>query len=134
MRAEPREQFKLLCRELETTMVKKGLRLRIALHRNRRPETFLLRAKPHATEQTYVYTETEATTTINGLLSRHGANAKDFVDEAARTAAELRRGREKCEPVVWNDPGLVISGIAPGILKRWRLRRDERLKEMPDVG
>ena len=133
MRPEPRERFKVLCRELGADIAKQGLRLRIALHQDQKPEAFLLYAIASTKTQTQVYTETKAVSIMNGLLARHGSNADQFLEEAATVGAKLRRATEKREPVVWSDPGLVISGIAPGILERWRRRRDELGKEALDV-
>ena len=134
MKAQTKGEFEALCGEVEKGFATLGMRLRIALQRDQRPEIFLLYESRRTKTGTEVYSEAEAITIMDGLLTQHQSNADLFLEHAINIAAELRRSPEEPEPVVWSEPNLVISGIAPGILDRWRSRRNDASKEKPHVG
>ncbi len=65
----------------------------------------------------------ETETAITDALKPTGATCREFLDEAAETGRRLATSRTPL-PVVWDEPALVIAGMAPGTVARWRERRD----------
>ena len=71
-----------------------------------------------------VYGEAETERAITSGLAAAGPTCREFLEEAAEAGRRLATP-EVPLPVVWDEPGLVIAGIAPGTVARWRRRRLE---------
>ena len=72
----------------------------------------------------HVYGEAETERAITSGLEAAGTTCREFLEEAAEAGRRLAMP-EVPLPVVWDEPGLVIAGIAPGTVARWRRRRLE---------
>ena len=100
-----------------------GTRLRIAVAADGDAEPFLIHASYEIDSRMHVYRKAETETAITDALKPAGATCREFLDEAAETGRRLATSRTPL-PVVWDEPALVIAGMAPGTVARWRERRD----------
>jgi hypothetical protein len=115
--------FETKCRAVTDAMERIGTRLRIAVAADGDAEPFLIRARYEIDSRMHVYRKAETETAVTDALKPTGATCREFLDEAAETGRRLATSRTPL-PVVWDEPALVIAGMAPGTLARWRERRD----------
>ena len=123
-RAEAPARFQANCRTLADAIAKTGTRLRIALTAETGAEPFLIHARYDIGSRMHVYGEAETERAITSGLEAAGSTCRGFLEEAAEAGRRLATP-EVPLPVVWDEPGLVIAGIAPGTVARWRRRRLE---------
>ena len=71
-----------------------------------------------------VYGEAEAERAITSGLEPAGSTCREFLEEAAEAGRRLAMPK-LLPPVVWDEPALVIAGMAPGTVARGRRRRLE---------
>ena len=116
--------FKAKCRAVTDAMERIGTRLRIAVAVDGDAEPFLIRARYEIDSRMHVYRKAETETAITDALKPTGATCREFLDDAAETGRRLATSRAPL-PVVWDEPALVIAGMAPGTVARWRERRDK---------
>ena len=124
VRLEAPTKFEADCRAIATAMEKTGARLRVALTTDGNAEPFLISARYAIRSRMQVHRQTEAERTIDRALEPEGGSCREFLDEAARRGRLLAKP-DTPRPVVWNEPALVIAGIAPGTVALWRERRAE---------
>ena len=123
-RAEAPVGFHADCRTLADAIAKTGTRLRIALTAETGAEPFLIHASYDVGSRMHVYGDAETERAITSGLAAAGSMCRDFLEEAAEAGRRLATP-EVPLPVVWDEPGLVIAGIAPGTVALWRRRRLE---------
>ena len=123
-RAEAPARFRANCRTLAAAIAKTGTRLRIALTAETGAEPFLIHSSYDIGSRMRVYGEAETERAITSGLEAAGSTCREFLEEAAEAGRRLAMP-EVPLPVVWDEPGLVIAGIAPGTVARWRRRRLE---------
>lgn len=128
-RAEAPARFRANCRTLADAVAKTATRLRIALTAETGAEPFLIHASYDIGSRMRVYGEAETERAITSGLAAAGSTCREFLEEAAEAGRRLATP-EVPLPVVWDEPGLVIAGIAPGTVARWR----RRLLENTDPG
>ena len=116
--------FEAKCRAVANAMERMGTRLRIALTADGQAEPFAIHARYEIDSRMHVYGRTETETAIGDALKPTGATCREFLDEAAGTGRRLAKPRTPL-PVVWDEPALVIAGMAPGTVAHWRRRRAE---------
>ena len=117
--------FDAKCRALIDAMERIGTRLRIALMADGDAEPFLIHASYEIDSRMHVYGRAETEAAITDALRASGSTCREFLNEAAETGRRLATPRTPL-PVVWDEPALVIAGIADGTVTRWRERRDNR--------
>ena len=115
--------FEAKCRAVTNAMERIETRLRIAVTADGDAEPFLIRARYEIESRMHVYRKAETETAISDGLKPTGTTCREFLDDAAETGRRLATARTPL-PVVWDEPALVIAGIAPGTVARWRERRD----------
>ena len=71
----------------------------------------------------HVYRQAETETRITDALKPAGATCREFLDEATQIGRRLATSQTPL-PVVWDEPALVIAGMAPGTVAGWRERLD----------
>ena len=123
-RAGVSARFQVNCRALADAIAKTGTRLRIALTAETGAEPFLIEASYDIRSRMHVYGEAETERAITSGLEAAGSTCREFLEEAAEAGRRLA-APEIPLPVVWDEPGLVIAGMAPGTVARWRRRRLE---------
>ncbi len=123
-RAEAPACFHANCRTLADAIAKTGTRLRIALTAETGAEPFLIHASYDIRSRMHLYDEAETERAITSGLEAAGSTCREFLEEAAEAGRRLATPKIPL-PVVWDEPGLVIAGIAPGTVARWRRRRLE---------
>ncbi len=117
-----RARFNADCRALAARMTRTGLRLRIALDGRREPRPFIIHASYSILTRMYVYPDTVTRTAITRALQATNRTCDDFLREAAEIGR--RAGKPGLPPpVIWDEPALVIAGVAPGTVKDWRDRQ-----------
>ena len=116
--------FEAKCRAVTEAMKRIGTRLRIALAADGNAEPFLIHARYEINSRMHVYRQAETETAITDALKATGSTCREFLDEAAETGQRLATPRTPL-PVVWDEPTLVIAGIAAGTVVQWRQRRDK---------
>ena len=116
--------FEAKCRAVAEAMERIGTRLRIALTADGNAEPFLIHARYEIKSRMHVFRQAETETAITDALRATGSTCQEFLEEAAETGRRLATPQTPL-PVVWDEPTLVIGGIAPGTVARWRKRRDE---------
>ena len=116
--------FETKCRAVADGMERIGTRLRIALTGNSQAVPFVIHARYEINTRMHVYGQTETETAIRDALKPIDATCQEFLDEAARTGRRLAKPQTPL-PVVWDEPALVIAGMAPGTVAHWRRRRAE---------
>ena len=84
----------------------------------------MIRARYEIKSRMHVYGQMETETAITDALKATGANCREFLREAAETG-RLTTSAETPPPVIWDEPTLVIGGVAPGTVALWRKRRAE---------
>ena len=104
-------------------MQRLGTRLRIALSADADAEPFLIHATYQIDSRMHVYPRADTETAIAGALEGTGSTYREFLDEATETGRRLAKPQTPL-PLVWDEPALIISGMAPGTVARWRARRD----------
>ena len=117
--------FDTKCRTLAKAIAKTGTRLRIALSAEAAAEPFLIHARYEIRSRMHVYGETETEATVTRGLQAADSTCQEFLNEAADIGRRLSTPDIPL-PVLWDEPTLVIAGIAPGTIARWRKRRLER--------
>ena len=117
-------RFNANCRALADAITKTGVRLRIALTPGSGAEPFLIHARYDIESRMHVYGEAETEAAIAGGLEGTGSTCREFLKEAAEAGGRLATPGIP-PPVLWDEPALVIAGIAPGTVARWRKRRVE---------
>lgn len=117
--------FDAKCRALTDAMERIGTRLRIALMPDGDAEPFLIHATYEIDSRMHVYGQSETETAITDALRASGSTCREFLNEAAETGRRLATPQTPL-PVVWDEPALVIAGIAAGTVARWRQRRVDR--------
>ena len=117
--------FEAKCRAVADATERIGTRVRIVLTANGGAEPFMIHARYEINSRMHVYGQTETETAISDALEATGASCREFLHEAAETGRRLANARTPL-PVVWDEPALVIAGVAPGTVTRWRKRRAER--------
>ena len=122
--AEAPARFQANCRMLADAIAKTGTRLRIALTAEAGAEPFLSHASYDIGSRMPVYGEAETERAITSGLEAVGSTCREFLEEAAEAGRRFATP-EVPLPVVWDEPGLVIAGMAPGTVARWRRRRLE---------
>lgn len=125
--------FEADCRAIATAMEKTGARLRVALTTDGNAEPFLISARYAIRSRMQVHRQTEAERTIDRALAPESGSCREFLDEAARRGRLLAKP-DTPRPIVWNEPALVIAGIAPGTVALWRERRAEAESEAENGG
>ncbi len=123
-RPEAPARFQANCRMLADAIAKTGTRLRIALTAETGAEPFLIHASYDIRSRMHVYGKAETERVITSGLEAAGSTCREFLEEAAEAGRRLATP-EIPLPIVWDEPGLVIAGIAPGTVARWRRRRLE---------
>ena len=88
-------------------------------------EPFLIHASYEIDSRMHIYGQAETEAAITHALRASGSTCREFLDEAAETGRRLATPRTPL-PVVWDEPALVIAGMAAGTVARWRERRDDR--------
>ena len=116
------QRFRANCRTLADAIAKSGTRLRIALSAETGAEPFLIHASYQSRMHVYGQAETEAV--ITSGLEGAGLRCQEFLEQAAE-AGRHRAPPEIPLPVLWDEPALVIAGMAPGTVALWRERRLE---------
>lgn len=116
--------FRAKCRTLADANEKIGTRLRIALSTESAAEAFLIHASYHIHSRMHVYGEAETEAAITRALDVSGSTCQEFLEEAADAGRRLAKPGLP-PPVLWDEPTLVIAGIAPGTVAIWRRRRLE---------
>ena len=117
-----RARFNADCRALAAWMTQTGLRLRIALDDRGEPVPFIIHANYSILSRMSVYLETTTRNAITRALRATNRTCDDFL----RDAAQIGRPAGKLglpPPVIWDEPALVIAGVAPGTVKDWRERQ-----------
>ena len=99
-----------------------GLVLRIALLPEDGAEAFLLWACNEVGRKCHVYNEDQTRDIIDTALNPLNSTSADMM-KAVTTEALRQKQNGTPPPVLWNEPGLVVAGIAPGIVQRWRAQR-----------
>ena len=112
------------CRILADAIAKSGTRLRIALSAETGAEPFLIHASYDIQSRMHVYGQAETEAVITSGLEAAGLRCQEFLKEAAE-AGRHRATPEIPLPVLWDEPALVIAGMAPGTVALWRERRLE---------
>ena len=117
-------EFAARCRAVADAAERTGTRIRIILTADGGAEPFMIHARYEINSRMHVYGQTKTETAISDALEATGASRREFLREAAET------GRRTADagtppPVVWDEPALVIGGMAPGTVTRWRKRRAE---------
>ena len=97
--------------------------LRIALSADADAEPFLIHATYQIDSRMHVYPRPDTETAIAGALEGTGSTYREFLDEATEPGRRLAKPQTPL-PLVWDEPALIISGMAPGTVARWRARRD----------
>ena len=114
--------FRADCRTLADAIAETGTRLRIALLAETGAEPFLIRASYDIDSRMYVYPEAETEAAITRGLETVGSTCRQFLETATEAGRRLATPRVPL-PVLWDEPALVIGGMAPGTLRRWRQRQ-----------
>ena len=117
--------FETQCRAVADAAERARTRIRIILTANGDAEAFMIHARYEINSRMHVYGQTETETAISDALEATGASCQEFLREAAETG-RLTAKAGTTPPVVWDEPALVIGGVAPGTVTRWRKRRAER--------
>lgn len=117
-------RFRADCRILADAIARTGARLRIALVAETGAEPFLIHASYDIESRMYVYAQAEAEAAITRGLEAAGSTCRQFLAAAAEAGRRLETPRVPL-PVLWDEPALVIGGMAPGTLRRWRQRQLE---------
>lgn len=117
--------FDAKCRALTDEMERIGTKLRIALMANGDAEPFLIHATYEIDSRMHVYGQAETESAITDALRGSDSTCRKFLNEAAETGRRLATPQTPV-PVVWDEPALVIAGIAAGTVARWRERRANR--------
>lgn len=117
-------RFRANCRTLADAIAKTGARLRIALVAETGAEPFLIHASYDIESRMYVYAQAETEAAVTRGLEAVGSTCRQFLEAAAEAARRLATPNVP-PPVLWDEPALVIGGMAPGTLRRWRQRQLE---------
>ena len=130
-RSENPTAFKALCQALTDATDRSGTRFRIALATDGKAEPFLIHARYEIKSRMHVYQQAETEAAIDDALRVTRSTCEYFLDDA--TAAGRRLPTPGPPPsAIWDEPSLVIGGIAPGTTTRWRERRDQgRMRALP---
>ena len=123
-RAENPTGFKSRCRAVTDPMEEIGTRLRIALATDGNAEPFLIHARYEIESRMHVYQQSETEAAITNALRATGSTCQAFLNEATQ-AGHLLATPNTPLPIVSDEPALVIGGLAPGTVARWRERRDQ---------
>ena len=103
-------------------MQRRGDKLRVALTATGVAEPFMIRARYQIKSRMHVYGEAETRHAVNEALRATGSTCEQFLEDATNTGRH-RGQREAPPPTVWDEPALVIGGVAPGTLADWREHR-----------
>ena len=101
-----------------------GTRLRIAVSTDGDSEPFLIHARYEIESRMHVYEQAETETALTDALRATNSTSQEFLNKAAR-AGRLLATPNTPLPIIWDEPALVIGGIPPGTVARWRERRDQ---------
>lgn len=117
-------QLRAECRALTDAIATTGTRLRIALTADGDPEPFLIHASYHVHSRMHVYAATETEAVMARALESAGTTYRRFLNDAADCGRRLQQPGTP-PPVLWDEPAVVITGMAPGTIAEWRRRRLE---------
>ena len=116
--------FETRCCAVADAMEQAGARLRVTLTTNGTAEPFLISARYQIKSRMHVHPQREAEAAITDAIRPLGGTYREFLDVAVRNGRRLAKPHRPA-PVVWNEPALIIAGIAPGTVALWRKRRNE---------